>query len=217
MKLLRGLTASTIVTVICICFVLLAVTNPALAHTDWVPDRGDTRTYVSGSKGKTITNWWIWNTSADLAGLRRDNNETLEMDVVFYNYDGNAWAIFWPCSLCYKDYDWESNQPRAYGDTTFFDNQYERPFTVGSADATQFVHQKWYYYTIFNLQGPGNGPTKTKLQAQRGHRSPSNCYSALCVFAEETVQIVPFNNFNSPGHCFWQYPRNTSKAYCSQW
>jgi len=217
MMLFRRLSVSFTLAIISISLIVLAATSPALANTDWVPDRGDTHTYVSSYTGKTIYNWWIWNTDEDLAGLRRDSNETLEMDVVFYNYDGKAWAINWPCSLCYRGTNWDSNQPNAYGDTQLDDGTNERPFSVGSADATKFVSNRWYYFVIYDVRGASSGPTMTKLQAQRGHRSPSGCYSTYCVYADNTVTIVPFSAYYSPGDCYWRYPRNASKPYCSQW
>lgn len=217
MKRFSRLSAYLTRAVTSICLALLGEAIPVLASTDWVPDRGDTHTYVSSTTGKTISNWWVWNTDADLAGLRRDNNETLEVDVVFYNYDGTAWAINWPCSLCYYGVNWDSNQPRAYADTQMDDSYNERPFSVGSADATQFVKGRWYYFYIYDVRGASSGPTKTKLQAQRGHRWPSTCYSTYCVYAEDTVTIVPFSAYYfSPGHCYWRYPRDTSD-YCNQW
>lgn len=166
----------------------------------WVPNGGFVDTSNTDTEGlrNIYFSYWYYDESR-LTGLMADNNETLEMDVVIYNYDDNAWAHHYPTGAY-----WETNQPAAYLDTQLDDKIYERAFTVGVADANQLIAGRSYYWFTEAI-GYGNS-SLTKISAQRGYRNPSNVYNAYSVFPEQTEIIVPFSqNFSSPGYLDWNY------------
>lgn len=164
----------------------------------WVP----TDVFVQASESSDNSNWrymflqFIWGSADNLSGFENDSNETLEMDLVMYNYDGNAWAYNTAGST--RGTMWDSNQPLAYLDTQFDDGTNERPFSVGAPDASLFQPSTFYYWWI-NALDTSSSTSMAKLQAQRGYRSPSNMYTTWNVFSEQTVNLIPFNQFTVPG------------------
>lgn len=173
-------------------------------NSTWVPPDGE---YVVSdtSYWTDIRVEWFWPTANSLKGLKYklngevDSNEALEIQTVFYNYDGKAYC---------KDYTgyWETNQPNAYLDTRLSGNSNELDFCVGCANANNFTYNRWYYYYVRAEKEENSLGSKVKVQAQRSCRCPSSCYSTYCVFAEGSqpiVTLIPFSEGYAPGWGTW--------------
>lgn len=173
----------------------------------WVPTQG----YAFAQNGSFQNSVFMyadfyWSSESRMSGLKDDTNETLEMDIVFYNYDGKGYSYEWykKSGNNYRGTYWETNQPRPYVDTQFDDSYNERAFTIGSSDANQFKAKTQYYWWAYGNKN-SNG-SKTKLSVQRGYRFPSGSYeNPFAVFAEETKILVPFSNWNTPGAKNWTF------------
>jgi hypothetical protein len=175
----------------------------------WVPTSGQVSAWDSSAYPNSVFLFmdFSWSSLQRLQGLRADNNETLEMDLVVYNYDNNAYIYNW---LNYSSSTppgtlWDSNQPRAYWDTQDFDDSNERSFTVGSADANLFEPNTFYYWWGY-AQKNKNTNSWVKISAQRGYRLPSWVYSTWSVFSEQGVVVIPFSQHKTiPGTVNWTY------------
>lgn len=193
-----------------ILILVLSFSSAALAedkpNNTWVPDGGYAFA-IDGSYSNTVYMYcdFEWSSSSKLSGLKNDDNETLEMDIVYYNYDGDAYSYEWYNYSGYNGYRgnyWETNQPRPYWDTQFDDSENERSFCLGCSDANQFTANSMYYWWGYG-QKNSNG-SMAKVIAQRGHRTPEWDYEdTYAVFAEESAIIVPFSNWDTPGSAQW--------------
>lgn len=161
---------------------------------------------ISNSNGKFI----VQNFEFSSWGLEYYNNEpnrkSFELDTVFYNYDGNAWAVDYAgTSGTY----WSTNLPYPYLDTDFGDdisfygggeNEYGEPdettFSVGTSYAQNLEPNYEYYYTI-EVEGTSRSGTggKVKLTGQPGTVLVPGIGS-WGVFADETYFLEPFTNFS---------------------
>lgn len=124
-----------------------------------------------------------WST-AYLANLKACGaNITYEHEVREYNYGGTHYFTSMTAS-------WSSTMPNAYLDTPVSDSSSEVSHTIGTWDARGLVAGTTYRNTV--VTGTGNANSGTgKIQGQRGHRSPSSCSSTYCIFADQTLSIVP--------------------------
>ncbi|MEW6574497.1 MAG: hypothetical protein AB1374_12800 [Bacillota bacterium] len=216
----KGGKFKSVIIALTVCFLLLV---PALAfacwidprvcaHDDdenrpdntWAPTHGSLYTGQVGSEYRYIELWWNWSYFSNIKGLKyklngsRDYNEALEVETVFYNYDGKAYC---------KEYQgfWTTNQPRAYRDTQVSDKSNEINFCIGCADANQFQENNYYYYYIKAKVNSSSG-SKVKVGAQRSCRCPSYCYSTYCVFrecAENYAFLIPYSEVWAPGSEYW--------------
>ena len=111
----------------------------------WTPDKGRVSwRHYDNPHAHVIYHYFYWNTLADMELLRDDDNETLEMDVVFNNVaPESAWSYSYLGDTVGSH--WDSNQPVAYRDTQLLDGNDYRPFTVGTAFADQLQPATWYY------------------------------------------------------------------------
>lgn len=175
----------------------------------WVPSSG----YAFAINGSAYPNTvylysdFEWSSESRLSGLKSDYNETLEMDIVFYNYDGNAYAYNWynySDTNRYQGTYWDTNQPWPYWDTLASDGNDERSFCVGCSDANLFQANTLYYWWGYAVKH-SNG-SMAKIVAQRGYRSPDYRLSdTWSVFSEQSQIIVPFSSWTTPGSKSWTY------------
>jgi hypothetical protein len=156
-------------------------------ETDFVPSWG--KVVVNEDQyTRYVIQYMYWDKYARLSALWGLYESTFEPDVIFYNYDGNAYG---DAPIGY----WESNLPRPYVDTQAFDGQDEKAVTIGSADAASILAQTMYH-TVTRMTDGGGNSSQMKLSSQRGKRSPSQCYTTACSFgcreSPNNVKAVPF-------------------------
>lgn len=198
----------------------LADTNHDQNRAKWTPDKGRLSSRHGTEDQHVIYHYFYWASDADMALLRDDGNETLEMDIVFNNVAPNsAWSTRYAGGT--KGTHWDSNQPLAYLDTMAFDSNDYRSFTVGTAFANQLDSNTWYYWwTWGNHNSAGS---RAGVEAQHGYRS-TGCFLGyeLCVFSDAGATLIWYQNnwpneFSLPGECRYVYPRNGAIDPCRAW
>jgi len=210
---------------------VLVVLSGAMVHADpihdqnldkWTPDKGRVSwRHYDNPHAHVIYHYFYWNTLADMELLRDDDNETLEMDVVFNNVaPESAWSYSYLGDTVGSH--WDSNQPVAYRDTQLLDGNDYRPFTVGTAFADQLQPATWYYWWV---QGDHHSDgSRAGVEAQHGYRS-WNCFSgyANCVFADAIATLIwyqagkPNEYTMPPNDCRYVYPRKGAPDPCLAW
>ena len=146
--------------------------------------------------GQNRTQLWYKYDQSQLNNLQQDDNEALEMEVVFYNYLNATAEKEKGSSYQYHKTDesssWATNQPNAYIDTTFSDNNDEISFCVGVDDAADLTANTWYFWLIDGWAGTEENnyvnDGRFKVTAQRGYRY--NGAGTWSVFAEEHEPIL---------------------------
>lgn len=126
--------------------------------------------------------------AANLNNLAIDDNETLEMEVLFYNYHLNSGVSEANLGSAYMQtaLTWSSNQPDAYLDTTFGDDSVTRAFCVGTSEANSLVSGTWYQWNITGAKGTRPGwanDGRFRVSAQRGYKTYGS--GTFSVFTEE--------------------------------
>jgi len=157
----------------------------------WINREG--RTEVGQSQeGRWLKQFMYWPTENSLYWFSINPESTFELDTVFYNYKWTAYAKSFSGLV-------DSNLPRYYVDTQFSDDPRENNVGIGSAKASAIRAEKLYYYWgILESDGgpPNQDPdSRVKVIAQRGLRSPKNCYRAGCSFgcsSRGKHQQIPF-------------------------
>ena len=168
--------------------------------------------YISADAySRYVYQYMYWHDSSRLSWFSANANSTWELDTFFYNYDGRAYGNA-PSGY------WASDMPYPYVDTQAFDPSAEKAVTVGSANAAGLSAGRVYYYVTRMTSGAGSS-SLVKLQAQRGLRSPSWCYSTWCSFGCSTAsnyeRVVPFQaGYYAPGcrRYWWQWWITTNEA-----
>lgn len=96
---------------------------------------------------------------------------------------------------------WSSNMPSAYYDTPFSDSIDN--FTIGTFTGAS-LQTYTQYYTYMSLTAGSASTATVRIKGQKGHRSPSWCYSTWCVFADATTGTMALHN-PAPSGMSWQY------------
>lgn len=162
---------------------------------NWLPSSGHAGAWRSQnvSDATYMEVWYRWDTAAELSTLTNDNDSTLEADLVFRNYDGEAISTEWYDG----NYTYNTNQPRPYQDTQAFDSNNEAVFSIGCSDASSLRHGVDYYWIAYGNRTSSNG-CKAKVNFQRGHRILNSLYEETWnIYGDETVKVVPFENWNT--------------------
>ena len=156
----------------------------------WMPTYTAAQFITGISTGKNRTKLLFkYSSYTNLSNLKKDNNETLEMEIVFYNYrnifpDEDRGTTYQKHSG--KSYS--TNIPSYYPDTYLFDNTAEMSFCVGCHDANQLVYGTMYFWIIDSEAGTQdfhyNHDGRFRVIAQRGYHT-SSYVSAYNVFSEE--------------------------------
>lgn len=181
---------------------LLTVNAVDRSSSTWVPSWGSASAR-NGSYSGSVRMFmdFGWDTEYSISGLMADTNETLEMDLMFYNYDGEGYVTYYYGDDTYGVY-WETNQPRPYHDTDFDDNENEPALCIGCSDANLYEVDQYYYWWCYGVKNSDGG--SAEVAAQRGYRSPSGIYeSCWNVFAEQTIEVVGYADFDVPGSVSW--------------
>lgn len=156
-----------------------SVTIESTLHESWAPYGG------TADVRKTYTNQtFYFNKISDFGSSSTYEHETQVYDKKFADYAGY----------------WSSNMPKAYYDTPFLDTIDN--FTVGTLSASA-LKTNTQYFTYMSLKG-GTATTATvRIKGQKGHRTPSSCYSTWCVFAGATTGTMAL--LSAPSGKSWQY------------
>ena len=156
----------------------------------------------------------------EIKDLNQDDNEALELEIVFYNYydvedNDLKGRSFIPTNCTITQ--WYANYENAYLDTNFMDGEYEESYCVGIDDTRVLEPNKAYRWgmnfddIITEQLYPNDG--RYKIQAQRGYRAfPFD--GAYSVFAEEHEHIlslglenderwIPESVFETPAAAIW--------------
>lgn len=157
----------------------VAVANASLYHESWAP-------YGGGSdvnQSYTYQTLYFNNISA-YGSADTYEHETQVYDKNFANYAGY----------------WSSNMPSAYYDTPFSDSIDN--FTIGTFTGAS-LQTYTQYYTYMSLSAGSASSATVRIKGQKGHRSPSWCYSTWCVFPDATTGSMA--TFTAPAGMSWQY------------
>ena len=141
-------------------------------------------------KNSTKLSYYFYKSA--LKNLQHDSNETLEMEVVFYdlpnetNPDDRGLTFQKTTGSVYL-----TNQPGAYLDTGLCDDY--PCFCVGVKNANKLEAKKWYWWEITSKKGdykgyPNDG--RFRVNAQRGYRYLSD--GAYGIFSEEHEKTVSY-------------------------
>ncbi|VBB43557.1 exported hypothetical protein [uncultured Desulfatiglans sp.] len=137
--------------------------------------------------------------------------DTYEHDYFLYNYDNatylrNGSTSYPNCYplIVYAATTWPSDS-HPYLDTryNYFGCEFnELAFTIGASKAKSIPGNIWHYNYFITKNG-NSSSDKFKLQAQKGYRNPSWCYSTWCSFSEKIVNLVPAWSSSVPGTVRW--------------
>ena len=164
----------------------------------------------------------------ELGNLAFDDNEALEMEITFYNYNPNTMDEIYEADCGYSyidtssDFDYFTNQPSEYLDTSFGDSDCEVNFCVGVDDATNLEPGVNYYFRARfdgnERQGyPNDG--RFRVTAQRGYRFIG--HGEWSVFAEEHDPIrslgisEDMNWVSESAYDIWQWNFNSDTDFVS--
>ncbi|MDR3207226.1 MAG: hypothetical protein LBT60_02740 [Oscillospiraceae bacterium] len=158
----------------------------------FTPAAGTVYTYQSGDhRYAQLTAMW------NSAGIAEFNatNDTYEHELIFYNYDNNAYATF--CS------SFTSSLPNAYADTQFLDSNNEYNIAVGTTNAHNIMSGNNYTIKL-TLNVTNSSSSRYKVQGQEGYYVVYP--STLTTFAETTSKIAPFaTGFTAPETRSWRH------------
>ncbi len=147
---------------------------------------------ISANKNRSRLDFII--SGSNLANLKKDNNEALEMEISYYNsYHANEGNLRGYAFQKSQNATWLSNQPRSYLDTTLEDSYGSISLCVGCADTTLMSANSQYYWYIDSKKGPDSATYpqdgRFRVIAQRSYRIGTG-YTAYYVFAEEHERQV---------------------------
>jgi hypothetical protein len=173
----------------------------------WYPNYGTTYVLSSSDTERFVTNYVRWD--APLFGA----SSTYEHDFLLNNINGNGTYLnsartTAPHCMPQVLYAGTSFPASSYPyldtrlDFNGHCNDSEVSFTIGIARADTIPAGETHFTHIRTTKG--NVDTDSfKLQAQLGHRAPSNCYTTWCVYADATVNLVPAWDTLVPGITTW--------------
>ena len=175
---------------------------------NWAPKIVTANFISEDFAGQNSTTIYYQYDQAGLDNLVMDNNEALEIQMVFYDYDsdtislpnrGTTYQVAEPESYC----AYSSSQPNYYFDT-YIDGDFEEDneicFCLGVPDASELEADRWYYWNIVSLAGNRNGGPQSgrfRVEAQRSYRFIEAWESTLSVYTEEHDRVlrlgIPFD------------------------
>jgi len=171
----------------------------------WWPNVGYSYTYPYSSTQRYTLQYMGWYAPAFTW------TQTYEHDYFLYNYDRatylNGGSTAYPGCFPVVQYaatTWPAGS-YPYLDTRF---NYtgcevnELAYTIGAAQASAIPGGVWHYNYIITANGNASSD-RFKLQAQRGYRSPSSCYTTWCSFGDYILNLVPAWNSTVPGTVYW--------------
>ncbi len=185
---------------------LLVFAGPALALTRgyWVPRHG-TSWVTADSIGRYAQQWFKWDFALQVSDLQ-GSNVTLEVETHLSCNDSTCYAkVVKNAPRPLRGTTWDTNLPHGYLDTILSDDP--PIWTVGSSDTRGVTYGAWYQ-TWIRFE-PTSGITATDTGAvsyQIGHRNPSWCGDTFCIFADDTVYVIPQWQQVVPSGKSWNWP-----------
>lgn len=166
----------------------------------WIPAEGYSYVYPSSYGGRYSSQYIWWPTTIGFTVF-----DTYEHDFFLNNYDGKTYLSAAQDSWGNPSVNYAStNLPYPYLDTRYGDNSGEKAYTIGSASAISIKSSTDYYYQTYIRTADGNtGSDSAKIQAQKGYRNPTSCYSTWCSYASETINLISAWNVSVPGSATW--------------
>jgi len=171
------------------------------------PNSGTSYFYPSSSGGRYVQQYMKWN------AIYFSWDQTYEHDVFLNNYDNqtylnsssSSYPGCYPVTL-YAATSWPS-AAQPYIDTRLSDNlvsceKNELAFTIGVAQASA-LQANVNYYTYMRTTSGNASSDGFKLQAQIGHRNPTNCYTTWCSWGDESINLVSAWSPLVPGTKSW--------------
>jgi hypothetical protein len=162
------------------------------------------------STSRYITQYLYWHDTKRLKWFSEggiDSPATYEAEALFDDSEGKAYGTK-PSGY------WSSTLPSAYVDTNILDrsgivgNKDEPSVTIGSASA-YLIKPAQLYSTHTRMKSGGGSESQFKLQAQRGKRVPSYCFSTYCSFGCKTTGHVKTRDWSdtelAPGCYQYKY------------
>jgi hypothetical protein len=184
-------------------------TPPALLKATavtWYPNSGSSVTGNSGTSERYVTQFMKWNQPSF------SSIGTYEHDFFLYNYNNDgtylssartAWPDCMP-KISYASTSW-SAATKPYLDTRYWWTGCEKDemaFTIGAAQADAIT--KGVLHNTYIRTAKGNvDKDKFKVQAQRGYRDPTNCYTTWCSFGDSIVNLISAWSDKAPGTVNW--------------
>lgn len=184
----------------------------------WIPTWVGASTFQvdSNTKKRGLIVRFDWDQSS-LDNLRRDSNEAIEAEVLFYNYGPAtgipAYGYAYMYNEPYSSGDWSTNLPGGYKDTRFMDEAGEVSYAVGTRYVNSLQANTIYEFTYYAYPHP-NWKDYTdvglyQVNFQRGYWLDStnlvyNQYKGTgdewYIFNEEnetTAKIKQYHKYNS--------------------
>jgi hypothetical protein len=186
---------------------ILALPGPAAAFSryNWVPRTG-TSYIQADSIGRYTQQWFRWPEQymkTDLQG----SNVTLEVETHLSCNDSTCYGkVVRNAPRPLRGTTWDTNMPNGYLDTILLDDP--PIWTVGSSD-TRGIGAGVWYQTWLRWGCCYSGETSTDTAGvayQRGHRDPSWCGDAYCIYSDDTVYVIPRFNQSVPSGKNWTWP-----------
>lgn len=166
----------------------------------WTPAEGYSYVYPSSYGGRYSSQYIWWPTTIGFTVF-----DTYEHDFFLNNYDGKTYLSAAQDSWGNPSVSYASTSlPYPYLDTRYGDPSGEKAYTIGSASAISIKGSTDYFYQTYIRTTDGNTSNDTaKIQAQRGYRNPTLCYSTWCSYASETINLISAWNVSVPGSATW--------------
>jgi hypothetical protein len=174
-----------------------AVTTATTPAKTWYPNEGYSITGATGtgtSERRYTQQFMTWFNPSFTS------TQTYEHDFFVYNYDRKSYfnTSSTPYPDCYPVTDGYAQTTYPTDSKPYLDTRFswskceidEVPFTIGVAQASMLVAKK-SYWTYFKTSKGNVTSSKFKLQAQRGYRSPTFCYSTWCSNGDQILTLVP--------------------------
>lgn len=169
-----------------------------------------------------------WDQAA-LNNLVIDQNEALEVEVLFYNYgqeegipdQGTAWMYDIP-----EADDWKSNLPAVYLDTRFLDDDEEKSYAVGTAQPELLQADiEYFFWAKARPQDTSNQQGLWQINFQRGYwlysenpwyREQRGDGAEWYVFNEEnetTAKVKQYHKYDSAHYAPGSFTLDTNANY----
>jgi hypothetical protein len=189
----------------------------------WLPTSlsANTSEFNSETHARNLHAYFSWDSTA-ISNLVIDDNEAIEMEVLFYNYgsgtgipeNGTAYMSTLP-------YAWFSNLPDAYLDTRFMDEDTTKSYAIGTASPHLITADIGYYFSAYAYPSSTNTEGLWQINFQRGYWLDSTNFwyrfyrgsgDEWYVFNEEnetTAKMKQFHKYDDEHYApssFYLYP-----------
>lgn len=177
-----------------------------------VPKSGKSYIYPSQHGGRYTKQYMTWDS------INFTPEQTYEHEVWLYNWDNKTYLdptnypVYPKCipKTTYAATSWPTSAIPYLDSRLDFPRldrceKVELSYTIGVAKASELKANKRYYTYIRTANG-NDSTDKIKVQAQVGHRTPSNCYTTFCSYGDTVYRLISFQqNAPVPGSKSWTF------------